>query len=388
MTRRLLRTLACAATLVLAVVATILGVRAFDAFRGPPLDPWHTFVPDDAEAEAIAEMDWAAWLAAEERVFAQVRAEVTQTLAPQYRSQVNRYFADSAVYPGGFEQDWNRSYIMAPDGSPRGAVVLLQGLTDAPYSMRHIARRYSETGFVAVVPRMPGHGAVPAGLTTVEWEDWLAATRLAVREAVRLAGPGAPLHLVGFSNGGALAVKYALDALDDPALTRPSRIVLLSPMIGITRFARFAGLAGWPAIFPAFARAAWLEIMPEFNPFKYNSFPVNGGRQAHLLTRALQGQIGARARRGGLEGLPPVLAFQSAVDSTVSTRAVITGLFAHLPPGVGELVLFDVNRTNTFKPLLGAAASAAVERVVPPAPRPWRLTVIANANPVTSEYPS
>ena len=45
------------------------------------------------------------------------------------------------------------------------------------------------------------------------WEDWLAATRLAVREARRRVGPSRPLHLVGFSNGGALALKYALDAL-------------------------------------------------------------------------------------------------------------------------------------------------------------------------------
>jgi hypothetical protein len=36
-------------------------------------------------------------------------------------------------------------------------------------------------------------------------------------------------------------------------------------MIGITRFARFAGLAALPAILPAFAKAAWLSVLPEFN---------------------------------------------------------------------------------------------------------------------------
>ena len=41
-------------------------------------------------------------------------------------------------------------------------------------------------------------------------------------------------------------MKYALDAIEDPTLARPDRIVLISPMIGITAFARFAGfrLAG------------------------------------------------------------------------------------------------------------------------------------------------
>jgi alpha-beta hydrolase superfamily lysophospholipase len=84
--------------------------------------------------------------------------------------------------------------------------VFLHGLTDSPYSLRHLAWRYRDLGFVAVAPRLPAHGTVPAALTDVEWEDWSEATRLAVREARRRAGPGVPLHIVGFSNGGALAM--------------------------------------------------------------------------------------------------------------------------------------------------------------------------------------
>ena len=65
---------------------------------------------------------------------------------------------------------------------------------------------------------------MPAGLSDVRWEDWMAATRLAVREARRRIDPSAPLHLVGFSNGGALAMKYALDALENPQLPRADRL--------------------------------------------------------------------------------------------------------------------------------------------------------------------
>src|SRR3546814_212854 len=124
-----------------------------------------------------------------------------------------------------------------------------------------------------------GHGTVPASLTDVHWEDWMAATRLAVREARHKVPAPLPLHMVGFSNGGALALKYSLEALDNPKLAAPDRLILISPMIGVTRFARFAGLAGLPAILPAFAKAAWLSIVPEFNPFKFNSFPINAARQ-------------------------------------------------------------------------------------------------------------
>ena len=95
---------------------------------------------------------------------------------------------------------------------------------------------------------------------------------------------------------------------------------------------------------PPFAKAAWLNISPEYNPYKYNSFPVNAARQSWLLTQALQEQMGRDAREHRLNQLPPVLAFQSVMDSTVSTRAVVTGLFDLLPANGSELVVFDINQ--------------------------------------------
>ena len=228
---------------------------------------------------------------------------------------------------------------------------------------------------------MPGHGTVPAGLTDASWEDWMAATRLAVRAAVARAGAGVPLHLVGYSNGGALAVKYALNALDDKSLSKVDRIVLLSPMIGVTRFARFSGLAGWPAIFPAFVKAAWLGILPEYNPFKYNSFPVNAARQSYRLTSALQADINVAVRQGRIGELPPILTFQSAIDFTVSARAVVTALYDRLEDNGSELVLFDVNRAAQVGILLRPRADIAVERLLSPAPRKYRTTVIGSAGP-------
>ena len=379
MRARLLRIVKRTALLVGAVVITLLAVRIWDTQRGPELELWHTFAPVELSAEELDEADWGRYLAAEQAAFDEVQAEVTADLDPEDRAPINRYFEGSPVYPGHFAQDWNRSFVLEPQGAPQGAVVLLHGLTDAPYSQRHIARRYADHGFVAIVPRLPAHGTVPAALTEVEWEDWMAATRLAVREARARVGPDLPLHLVGFSNGGALAMKYALDAIEDPALSPPDRLVLISPMIGITAFARFAGFAGLPAILPNFAKAAWLGILPEFNPFKYNSFPVNGARQSWSLTQALQEQIRRLARGDGLADLPPVLTFQSVIDFTVSTRAIIASLYAHLPANGSELVLFDMNRSAKLGPLLSSAADTVLTRVLPPPPRRFRTVVITNA---------
>ena len=316
----------------------------------------------------------------EERLFADVRREVFRAPDDGAAIPVNRYVTGSLVDPRTFATDWNRSYVMEPEGTPIGAAVFLHGLTDAPYSLRHLAAVYRDRGFVAVGIRLPGHGTVPAALTEVEWEDWMAATRLAVREAVRRAGPGKRLHVVGFSNGGALAVKYALDAIADDDLPKPERVVLLSPMIGITAFARYAGLAGLPAFFPAFARAAWLDVLPEFNPFKYNSFPVNGARQAYQVTQAVQERINQAAADGSIAALPPIHTFQSVADFTVSTRAIVSSLYARLPANGSELTLFDLNRAIGLGPLLDRSMDTIVDRLLPPAPRAFRTTLITNAD--------
>lgn len=379
------RILKLVAQLVAASALTFLAVRAFDAHQSAPLAVWHTFVPSEMAAEELDETDWAAYLAREQRLFEEVRSEVTDKLEPEERILSNRYFEGSPLYPGRFARDWNRSYVLEPDGEPRGAVVLLHGLTDSPYSLRHIGRHYRASGYVVIGIRLPGHGTVPAGLTTVQWEDWSAATRLAVREAVRRIGPSAPLQLVGFSNGGALAMKYVLDAVEDPSMRQADRVILITPMIGITEMARFAGFAGLPAIFPAFASAAWLGVVPEFNPFKYNSFPVNGARQSSLLTRALQPRIARYARQGRLDELPPIVTFQSVVDFTVSTRAIVTSLYAQLPDNGSELVLFDINRNTKFGPLMRPGTETALDRLLPPTPRSFKTTVITNADPESSE---
>ncbi|MCK7285253.1 alpha/beta hydrolase [Enterobacter asburiae] len=362
------------------VLVVLLAVRVYLSQQGPELHLWHTWQADEMSVREMDNADFARYIARENAIFADLDNAVTAKTEGEERTPLNRYYRQSLVWPGQFTPDANRSFVLMPAGKPRGAVVLLHGLTDSPYSVRRLAVNYQQHGFVAVVPRLPGHGTAPGALTDVDWEMWLAATRLAVREATRLAGEAAPLHLVGYSNGGALAMKYALDALDAPSLRKPQQVILLSPMIGVTAFARFAGFAGLPALLPAFAKAAWLNISPEYNPYKYNSFPVNAARQSWLLTKALQEQIGREARENRLANLPPILAFQSVMDSTVSTRAVVTGLFDQLPANGSELVMFDINQAASFRPLFKPSSWTATSALLPVAQRRYGVTIITNAS--------
>jgi alpha-beta hydrolase superfamily lysophospholipase len=382
--RRLRRLVWIGLLLVALLLGGVLGVRAWQG-AGQRLALWHTEVPVELSAAALDRADWAGWLAAEERAFADLRRRVTEALPAEDRVPINRYFAASPLHPAGFARDWNRSFILEPEGAPRGAAVFLHGLTDAPYSLRHLAEAYRARGFISLGLRLPGHGTVPAGLTEASWEQWMAATRLAMREARRRVGEGVPIHLVGYSNGGALAVKHALDGIEDPRLPRAERLVLLSPMIGVTGFARFAGIAGWPALLPAFAGAAWLDILPEFNPFKYNSFPVNAARQSWQLSTAVQAQIRRLAEAGRLTALPPVLTFQSVADFTVSAPAVVSAFYALLPANGSELVLFDLNRNAKLGPLIQPAATALADQLLPPGPRNWRAGLVTNLDHETAE---
>jgi alpha-beta hydrolase superfamily lysophospholipase len=169
-----------------------------------------------------------------------------------------------------------------------------------------------------------------------------AAVRLAMNHLAEQNGDR-PIHLVGYSNGAALAVQYALSTLDDTALPRVDSLVLLSPQIGVTPAAAMAIWQARLGRLVGLEKLAWNDILPEYDPFKYGSFAVNAGNVSYRLTAEIQRHIGALQKSRRLDDMPPVLAFSSVVDSTVLAPALISNLFNRLSPGGHELVLFDVN---------------------------------------------
>ena len=209
----------------------------------------------------------------------------------------NRYIRASQSSPSRLDRNYNRSYEVVPE-TIRGGALLVHGLTDSPYSMRAIAEQLRADGYYSLALRMPGHGTVPAGLVSSGAPDWQAAVRLGVRHVRSRIGAGLPLVLVGYSNGGALVTRYTLDTLEDASLPRPDRLVLVSPMIGVNPMARLARFISALGPIPYFEKARWLDVIPEYNPFKYNSFPANAGQQTFVITHDLQQRLGASRRRG------------------------------------------------------------------------------------------
>ncbi len=351
----------------------------------PELQAWHRFVPQ-AELRATdidASFTLAQYLEREATVFAQVHDNVeAPTVATAGAIVVgSRYDPSSMSSPRHADRDWNRTFEMVP-ADIRGGVLLVHGLTDSPYSMRTIAGLLKAKGYYALALRMPGHGTVPAGLVHAQGEDWLAAVRMGVRHVRRTIGPDRPLMLVGYSNGGAQVMRYALEATLDATLPAPSRIVLISPMIGVSPLARLARIISALGPFPGFEKARWLDVIPEYNPFKYNSFPANAGLQSFRVSSSLQDEIAAAVESGAIERLPPILTFVSVVDSTVSTPAVVEVLYNQLRGRGHELVAFDINRLSGLEPFIRPSDAAMVARLAAGGARTYGRTLITN---VTAE---
>jgi len=327
------------------IVASILLVRAFDSRNLPNLHPWHSIslnneftVSKSDQVESLGD-----YLELEERVFQELDTSIYKNIEPEKQFLFSRYTSNSSVDPEQFPANWNRTFELSPS-NVKGGVLMLHGLTDSPYSMRHLARIFEEQGYYVLALRMPGHGTIPSGLLTATWKDWMAATYLGARHVREKIGKDLPFFMVGYSNGGALAVKYMMESLENETKPMPDRAILLSPMLGVTFFARFSTWHKTLSWLPYFEKFKWLDVLPEYDPFKFNSFPKAAGEQSYLLTNAIHKQIGQLVKSGSISGLPPITTFQSLVDATVLTSSIIDTLYSKLSPNKHELVLFDINR--------------------------------------------
>jgi alpha-beta hydrolase superfamily lysophospholipase len=155
----------------------------------------------------------------------------------------------------------------------------------------------------------------------------------------------------------------------------------MSPMIGISPAAALARVLDAASFIPYFRKSAWTDVQPEFNPFKYNSFPLNGAIQTRELTEEIGRGLERVEANGRIAQMPPILAFSSVLDTTVSTAAVVHTLFEHLPANGSELVLFDLNRLAVFSTIFKPADRDFLRTLGSHETRAFRQTVITNVSP-------
>ena len=345
--------------------------------RRPDLEVWHKAALDAEFTADSPVRRFEDYVVLEKRLFEQLDARILNRVPAGDREPINRYHRGSLSDPGRWPVNWNRTFELKP-AAPRAGVLLLHGMSDSPYSLRSLGRRLHASGAWVIGLRLPGHGTAPSGLLRVQWEDMAAAVRLAMRYLDRKV-KARPLYLVGYSNGGALAVHYALSGLEDTALPQVGKLVLISPSIGVSSLATLAKWQLRLGRMVGFEKLEWNSILPEYDPFKYNSFAINAAHQVYRITNEIQVKLDSLGAAGALNRFPPVLAFQSVVDATVSTRAVVEGLFKKLPAGGHELVLFDINRVSGVKQLLKIDAKPEIEAAFNDPGRSFAISLVTNA---------
>ena len=234
----------------------------------------------------------------------------------------------------------------------RRGVLLTHGLTGSPYSMRHLAAFFQENGFRVMAVLLPGHGTQPGDLLEVTWREWAKTVAYGVD---KLADEVDEVYLAGYSIGGALSVYQSLRD------SRVKGLFLFAPALQITQKAALAKLHklySW--LIPP---AKWLEIKPDQDIYKYESFTKNAAAQTYALTKKLAAQL----QRHELD--IPVFAVASDDDVTVNTSAILKFMARARHPS-SKLVLYTTepekySSGELSKELAGEAKLEWVNSAVP-----------------------
>jgi len=280
------------------------------------------------------------------------------------RDMLHRFHSKAA--PINLEQivDGNAPFELKPttcsgtsDKPYLRGVLLIHGLTDSPYFMRSLGAFFQENGFRVMAILLPGHGTQPGDLLDVSWRDWAGTVASGIEMLFREAEE---IYMAGFSTGGTLSVYQSL--LDK----RVRGLFLYSPAFRISSraaLARFHKIYSW--MVPS---GKWLELKPDHDIYKYESFPKNAAAQMYTLTRKVNDLL----QQNNID--IPVFAAASADDTTVSASATLEFISLTRNPA-SKMVLYttDIEQSSSIIPegrgvvddLIGAGKLELVNSMFP-----------------------
>ncbi|MFA6015505.1 MAG: alpha/beta fold hydrolase [Gallionellaceae bacterium] len=230
----------------------------------------------------------------------------------------------------------------------RRGVLLIHGLSDSPYFMRHLGNLFRENGFRVMAILLPGHGTQPGDLLQVRWHEWVKAVAFGVDQ---LAKEVDDVYLAGFSAGGALSVHQSY--IDQ----RIKGLFLFAPALQISPKAALANLhkaSSW--LLPS---TKWISIHPDWDCYKYESFSKNAAAQIHALTRVINKQI----KQNSLT--LPIFSVVSQDDTTVNTPATLKFMMQAQHPA--NKLIYYFSDAGSIPDWHGAGQFEAVNGVFPDA---------------------
>jgi len=180
--------------------------------------------------------------------------------------------ADELLIKANSPFEWTPQHT-APQQYTKNGALLVHGLLDSPYSMRHIGQLLLEQGFLVRSVLLPGHGTTPHDLLSVTHKDWIKTVNYGVKS---LQHEVENIYLIGFSAGATLSLMHAHSP-------KVKGIILLAPAIKLrSKAARYTKVLSKLRHFSH--QLAWYEWLEEQDYAKYRSIPFHLAYQAYALS--------------------------------------------------------------------------------------------------------
>jgi esterase/lipase len=244
-----------------------------------------------------------------------------------------------------------KPFLLVPSrGTRRVGAVLVHGFSASPAEMGPLADRLFAAGYPCFGVRLKGHGTSPWDLLDSPWEAWLTSVRTGYEI---LSGLCERLCLIGFSAGGALALRFAAEAPKELAgvvaagtpVKWRERGIGLAP--AVHRANRMAGrLSSRRGVLPFY------HLRPDHPEINYLHKPVSAIRELTRLVREMQ----ARLPDVGC----PVLLLQGDRDPVVDPRSAEL-IFRRLGSGRKELLMVPAERHGILYEGLGDTLPGILE---------------------------
>ncbi len=233
-----------------------------------------------------------------------------------YQQQTRHWLQQHRQFVTATPQDelaYNSPQQWQPAGAPRGAILLVHGLGDSPYSFTDLGPGLAAAGYLVRSVLLPGHGSKPADLMAAQYEDW---QTLVAQQTALLQREGLPVYLGGFSTGANLVM---LQAMSDP---RVAGVLLFSP--AFKSDSSIDWLAPWVAPLKPWLRQPDEGVQQ--TAVRYLNVPTNG---FGLFYRSSSAVLSALAARPYDKPAFMVLAERDSVVDVGEARRLFQQRFTH-----------------------------------------------------------
>ncbi len=166
-------------------------------------------------------------------------------------------------------------YLLVPENANDIGVVLVHGFLASPAELRSYGEKLAALGYPVMGVRLRGHGTSPWDLRDRNWKEWLGSVRRGFEIISAFADK---VCLVGFSTGGALALRLAAEqpenlagvvAVSVPVNFRNRNLIFVTVIHGINKLTK------------------WVSSLEGLMPFRLNESEHPHINYRHIPMRGL-----------------------------------------------------------------------------------------------------